>query len=324
MADEFHRPEEFPKASEFPVVKEVFISAPEFPGERLKDVPAGSGSSAAKPGSRTKEIRKMMMYLATLVTTMGSVFMFSTEAQEKPFDKREYLKTHHDWYNAQDDEYIYMGDNGWAWIALRSEDGRTYDDFYHYKRWRFLEEDIDEYTMHGYGYNINWSLPEIDSEREDTGCRFVKTDDGYVVDAYDPAHPEQTKRIVPLDPDKADYPGKQYMMKYLEASTQDLLNEFNTYVLENGAPVYTDIEKIVFNPDGTGTFRIKGKQSQFTYKTDDDKASNFFTVYYRGRSARACLYFYGEKPTMMFFGGLEDEPNSFAAFIATGHYPLQS
>ena len=136
------------------------------------------------------------------------------------------------------------------------------------------------------------------------------------MEAYDEGNPLLTQKIYPVDPSKADYPGKKYMLKYLDSGIQDILNDFNTYVLESDAPVYTHIEKIAFKPDGTGTFRIKGKEHKFTYKTGDDKADNFITIDYGGKSARACFNFYGEKPTMMFFGGLEGYPDSFAAFMA--------
>ncbi len=313
MADEFNTPKEFTTPSEFPKIKEVFISAPEF-----LDRPIGYGTTerkkTAEGKSKSSQIRKMMMYLAATVTTMGSVLMFSTEAQEQKFDMKEYIKTHRDWYIPEEDEYIYLGDNGLAWIALRSEDGQVFNDFYHYKKWRYLSEETGEYTFRGYGYDIDWSGSELDSKKAETACRFVETADGYIMEAYDPNNPSVTQKIYPLDPSKADYPGKQYMLKYLDVSMKDILNEFNTYVMENDAPVYTHIEKIVFNPDGTGTFRIKGKERKFTYEASEDKADNFITIKFNGRSARACFNFYGERPTMLFFGGLENDPRSFAAF----------
>ena len=315
MPDEFQTPKEFTKPSEFPKVKEVYISSPEF-----LDRPVGygtTGKSSKEGKSRSSNIRKMMMYLAATVTTMGSVLMFSTEAAEQRFDMREYVKTHRDWYCPDDDEYIYMGDNGIAWIAQRSEDGQIFNDFYHYKKWCYLLEETGEYTFNGYGYDIDWLAAEVDSKKVITTCRFVKTGDGYIVEAYDGNDPSLSQKIYPVDPSEADYPGKQQMLKYLDAGILEILNDFNTYVMENDAPVYTDIEKIVFNQDGTGTFRIKGKERKFTYTADnDDKANCFITINYNGRSARAGFFFYGERPTMMFFGGLENDPRSFAAFIS--------
>lgn len=315
MADEFNTPKEFTTPSEFPKIKEVFISAPEF-----LDRPIGYGTTerkkTAEGKSKSSQIRKMMMYLAATVTTMGSVLMFSTEAQEQKFDMREYIKTHRDWYCPDDDEYIYMGDDGLAWIAQRSDDGQVFNDFYHYKKWCYLFEETGEYTFNGYGYDIDWLGAEVDSKKVSTTCRFVKTDEGYIVEAYDAGNPSLAQKIYPVDPADADYPGKKHMLKYLDYSMQEILNEFNTYVMENDAPVYTSIEKIVFNPDGTGTFRIKGKERKFTYEASEDKADNFITIKFNGRSARACFNFYGERPTMLFFGGLENDPRSFAAFIS--------
>ena len=315
MPDEFQTPKEFTKPSEFPKVKEVYVSSPEFLDRAVGYGTTGKKSSADGK-SKSSKVRKMMMYLAATITTMSSVLMFSTEAKEQRFDMKEYIKTHRDWYCPDDDEYIYMGDNGLAWIAQRSEDGQVFNDFYHYKKWCYLLEETGEYTFNGYGYDIDWSAAKVDSERVKTYCRFIKTDDGYIVEAYDEGDPSLTQKIYPVDPADADYPGKKYMLKYLDCSMQEILNEFNTYVMENDAPVYTNIEKIVFNPDGTGTFRIQGKDRKFTYQASDDKADNFITISYNGRSARACFNFYGERPTMLFFGGLENDPRSFAAFIS--------
>ena len=198
MPDEFQTPKEFTKPSEFPKVKEVYVSSPEF-----LDRPIGYGTtvkkSSADSKSKSAKIRKMMMYLAATVTTMGSVLMFSTEAAEQRFDMREYIKTHRDWYCPDDDEYVYMGDNGLAWIAQRSEDGQVFNDFYHYKKWCYLFEETGEYTFSGYGYDLDWSSSEVDSQKVKTYCRFIKTDDGYIVEAYDNDNPSLTQRIYPVD-----------------------------------------------------------------------------------------------------------------------------
>ena len=208
MADEFYTPKEFTKPSEFPKVKEVYVSSPEFLDRAIGYGTTGKKSAAAGK-SKASQIRKMMMYLAATVTTMGSLLMFSTEGQKQRFDMREYIKTHRDWYCPDDDEYVYMGDNGLAWIAQRSEDGQVFENFYHYKKWRYLLEETGESTFNGYGYDIDWSRHDIDSKKVKTNCRFVKTGDGYIVEAYDEGNPLLTQKIYPVDPSKAEYPGKK-------------------------------------------------------------------------------------------------------------------
>ena len=175
MAEEFHTPEEYHVPEEFHKTKEVYVSTPEF-----YDQPVGYGTTGQKSSSggksRSSQLRKMMMYLAATVTTMGTLMSFSSEAKTESFDKRDYLATHRDWYNAQDDEYIYLGDNGIGWIALGSEDGQTYDDFYHYRTWNYMDKDIDDYTCSAYAYEINWSKSPIDSIKTYAEWKLVKTD----------------------------------------------------------------------------------------------------------------------------------------------------
>ena len=318
MAEEFHTPEEYHVPEEFHKVKEVYVSAPEFLDHQEGYGTTGEKASSDSGKSRAKQLRKIMMYLAATVTTMGTLMSFSSEAKTESFDKRDYLASHRDWYNAQDDEYIYFGDNGIGWIALGSEDGKTYDDFYHYKTWNYMAKDIDDYTCSAYGYEIDWSQSKIDSKKSYAEWKLVQTEDGYVIDAYEPGHPEIAKRLVPLSPSQDNYPGKDYMKDYYNLSMQELLDIFDTFKHREDGPEYGNVTKIKFNKDGTGSFTIDGKNKSFTYTADDDRVSNFITIKYKGKSARACFYFFSEKPTMMFFGGLLDMPeDGFSWFDAT-------
>ena len=154
MPEEFHVPEELHTP------KEVYVSTPEF-----FDRPVGYGTTgkmASSGGkSRASQIRKMMMYLAASVTTMGTILGFSL-AQPAKFDKKAYVKEHREWYCPDSDEYVYLGDNGWALIAKRSENGNYYDEFCHYNRMRYNIEDGSEYMFTAYGYDLDWTIKPIE------------------------------------------------------------------------------------------------------------------------------------------------------------------
>ena len=314
MPDEFQTPKEFTKPSEFPKVKEVYVSSPEF-----LDRPVGygtTGKSSKEGKSRSSNIRKMMMYLAASVTTMGTILGFSS-AQPAKFDKKAFVQEHREWYCPDSDEYVYLGDNGWALIAKRSENGNYYDEFCHYNRMRYNIEDGSEYMFTAYGYDLDWTIKPIDSKKVPVWIRFVESDGSYTVEASDTADFKDTIKAVPVEPSKSDYPGKQYMLKYISYSMQDILNEFNTYVHEGDAPVYTDFDKITFNPDGTGVFLSGKKEHAFTYTTDEDPISGMITINYNGKTARANFFFDSAMPQMIFFDGLVGVGDSFAMFIAT-------
>ncbi len=314
MPDEFQTPKEFTKPSEFPKVKEVYVSSPEF-----LDRPVGygtTGKSSKEGKSRSSNIRKMMMYLAASVTTMGTILGFSS-AQPAKFDKKAFVQEHREWYCPDSDEYVYLGDNGWALIAKRSENGNYYDEFCHYNRMRYNIEDGSEYMFTAYGYDLDWTIKPIDSKKVPVWIRFVESDGSYTVEASDTADFKDMIKAVEVEPSKSDYPGKQYMLKYISYSMQDILNEFNTYVHEGDAPVYMDFDKITFNPDGTGVFLSGKKEHAFTYTTDEDPISGMITINYNGKTARANFFFDSAMPQMIFFDGLVGVGDSFAMFIAT-------
>lgn len=313
MADEFQTPKEFTTPSEFPEVKEVYVNTPEFLDQAIGYGTTGQKSKKSVK-SRASQLRKMMMYLAAIVSTMGSLLAF-TSAQST-FDKKLFFMENRDWYSPVDDAYIYLADDGWGWIAERTEDGKIQDDFCHYRRWRYDIDDGGEYEFTGRSYEIDWSQAVIDGRKADINLKVVKSENGYVIQAASADNPSEPKTLVPVEPSKTNYPGRQYMMKYVKMPLADILEEFGTFVHEGDAPVYEYIHKITFGPEGKGTFLINGKEDTFTYSADEDPASSFITITHKGKTARGYIDFHGEKPTLMLFGGLEGFPDSFAAFIA--------
>lgn len=318
--NEFGTSTEYSSVNEYPAIRESFTEAyelPPVPDEFAAPQKTYTGSGINE--DRKKKNRKLsMMYAAAITTSVIAVAGLTPEPER--FDLRAYIDTHRNWYNALDDEFIYLGDDGWAWSAIRSEDGEVFDDFYHYKRWRYEIKDTDEYSFSGYGIDIDWSDEVPSTKESNIVVNLVATDAGYVIEAAEVAHPGEVLRFIPLDNAGTDYPGKDYMTERLGYSMQEMINEFNTYKLIDDAPVYNNVDELIFDPDGTGRFYVGRKEYTFTYKPDDEIASPFITVYfkgeYEGKSARAYFVFLSEKPTMLLFGGLEDSPDSFGAFIA--------
>ena len=113
MPEEFHVPEELHTP------KEVYVSTPEF-----LDRPTGYGTTGKKAAaggkSRASQIRKMMMYLAAITATMGSMLALSG-AEEETFDAGAYIKDHPDWYCAEEEISCHFGGNGEGYMCATKD-----------------------------------------------------------------------------------------------------------------------------------------------------------------------------------------------------------
>ena len=313
VPEELHVPREFTDAPDPFTVGPFCIAPPtEFPSDE-KEFEEKKPEPEVYDGSpRRKKNLMQMMYLAALMTSVAaSASVYSTQKANEHFDMASYIRTHQDWTDESGEEYLYLGDDGWGYIASTGSVGGL-DGHTDFRRFKLNTLQIDEYSC--MNYSIEWDWESLSMVRSEAVAKFVKEEDGYVLQIYEPDAPNMIKSFSFIEPDKVSYECKDDMREILNMNLQSILNKYNTYRLYDDAPVYDDFSKIVFEPDGTGTIYIGKKKQAFTYKLEGDAADNTVHMYIGGEYTFAALSFDSGLVGLRLFD--REHHDSFGYFVA--------
>lgn len=280
---EFGTPDEYQLPEEFPVVKEIYTAASE-------DNASDEGREA-ESNSRTerRDRRMQMMYLFAVITSAATVLnIINVPDKKEHFDMDSFISSHRNWAYRDGEEFLYLGDDHWAYICRTGEDGVPYENT-DFRRWRVNVSKIDEKSC--VSYTTEWDWESLSMVKTEAVTRFVKKGDQYVLEVYERDHPNLIKRYSYAEPDKVSVKGSDDMKAVLGLSLQEIIEKHNTYRLYDDAPVYDDFSRIVFEPGGKGTI-YKGKEKHpFTYKFNEEVTDNSINMYIDGEYTYAVLTF---------------------------------
>ena len=313
VPEELHVPREFTEVPDPFTVGPFCIAPPtEFVSDEKVVEEKPKASEEYDGSARRKKNLMEMMYLAALMTSMAaSVSVYSTQKENARFDMAAFIRTHQDWVDESGNEHLYLGDDGWGYIASTGNENGAFahTDF---RRFKLNTLQIDEYSC--MNYSIEWDWESVAMKRNEAVTKFVKTDDGYILEVYEPSAPDLVRKFSFIEPDKVSYECKDDMRAILNMNLQTIINKYSTYKLFDDAPVYDDFSNIVFNPDGTGTIYTRMKKLPFTYKLEGDAADNSIHMYIDGEYTYAALSFDSGLIGLRLF---EREGNgSFGYFVA--------
>ena len=246
------------------------------------------------------------MYLAALMTSLAA--SASVYSAQKQFDMNSFIRTHRDWVDEYGNDYLYLGDDHWGYIAGPDNGGMVFS------RFRMNTKQEDEYSC--MNYSIEWDWDTWSEKKNEGVVRFVEEGGNYTIEVYDPRQPDLRRRFKYVEPGKVNYAEKEEMREVLGMSLQDLINKNNTYYLEHVPPVYDNYRKIVFNPDGTGTVFIGNKEIPLTYSFNGDIADVSFKVNVGGEQIKALLLFDAGKGLVGLKLLSKDGSRTFAPFVA--------
>lgn len=323
VPEELHVPREFTEVPDPFTVGPFCIAPPtEFPSDEKVIEEEPKATEEYDGSARRKKNLMEMMYLAALMTSMAaSVSVYSTQKANARFDMASFIRTHQDWVDESGKEFLYLGDDGWGYIASTGDMGNLgHTD---YRRFKLNTLQIDEYSC--MNYNIEWDWESLSMKRSEAISKFVKKDDEYVLEIYDPASPDQVLQFTYIEPDKASYECKDDMREVLNMDLQSIINKYNSYRIYDDAPVYDNFSNIVFNPDGTGTIYIGKKKQPFTYKLEGDAADNSIHMYIGGEYTYAAMYFDSGLVSLRLFD--REGHGSFGYFVSDQNkrkYPVSS
>ena len=280
---EFGTPDEYQLPEEFPVVKEIYTAASE-------DNAFDEGREA-ESNSRTerRDRRMQMMYLFAVITSAATVLnIINVPDNKEHFDMDLFISSHRNWAYRDGEEFLYLGDDHWAYICRTGEDGVPYENT-DFRRWRVNVSKIDEKSC--VSYTTEWDWESLSMVKAEAVTRFVKKGDQYVLEVYERDHPNLIKRYSYAEPVKVSVKGSDDMKAVLGLSLQEIIEKHNTYRLYDDAPVYDDFSRIVFEPGGKGII-YKGKEKHpFTYKFNEEVTDNSINMYIDGEYTYAALTF---------------------------------
>jgi hypothetical protein len=191
------------------------------------------------------------------------------------FDMDSFISSHRNWAYRDGEEFLYLGDDHWAYICRTGEDGVPYENT-DFRRWRVNVSKIDEKSC--VSYTTDWDWESLSMVKTEAVTRFVKKGDQYVLEVYERDHPNLIKRYTYAEPDKVNVNGSDDMKAVLGLSLQEIIEKHNTYRLYDDAPVYDDFSRIVFEPGGKGII-YKGKEKHpFTYKFNEEVTDNSISI----------------------------------------------
>ena len=287
MAEEFHTPEEYHVPEEFHKVKEVYVSAPEF-----LDHQEGYGTTSKKSSSggksRSAQIRKMMMYLAAITATTGSLLAFSA-SEEAPFDAGAYIKDHPDWYCAEAELSCHFGENGEGYMFVTKD----IDPSQYYRRITYkatgpkVEGSIENFYIDTCSYKPDqW---EVIFEKTDSGVQ------GVLKDTQNGETATFTEHQMKLDEGT-------YVDDFNGMSTDDILMKYRHFnLIDEGNQVIDNVTRLEFNSSSAGVLYINDKRHAFTYEIAARGINPVFYFYYNGQKYTGRLHYMQDKPGIHLF-----------------------
>ena len=281
MPEEFHVPEELHTP------KEVYVSTPEF-----FDRPVGYGTTGKKASSggksRASQIRKMMMYLAAITATMGSMLALSGNG-EATFDAAEYLKDHPDWYCAEEEISCHFGGNGEGYMFTTKD----IDPDRYYRRMTYkatgpkVEGSLENFYADTGSYKADqW---EVVFEKTSSGVQ------GVIKDPQTGQTATFTEHLMKLD-------GSTYVDDFNGMSTDDILVKYRNFdLIEDGNQIIDSITRLEFTGRTEGNLHIKGKSQRFTYNIAEKGINPVFYLYYKGQKYTGVIHYMHGKPGIFLF-----------------------